>query len=274
MKYCITILIIVISVLSGRSQTKWEVFTEIIEHEYYIFKGLIDEKYPIKMYLTQSGFCGEGNNNRFKAKQLKGWYYYESQKKKLPIIGSMKYDNTDYFIKLFVPQDYLDTLNSQTCSLENYSEVFFSNNCCTIEDFEWKMHNSNQSFPVTIEIEHDFSYGSEVYIGVELRGMKMGKINLPEFDGYKFWEIKVLASKEINNEFYAIIDFHAYSNPASGGSGYCGSGVEAFRGYFHINYSFEIEKKEIIQFHSCYKNIFREVEFDPDFPEKGITVKK
>ena len=114
------------------AQTEWKFQPKVEKNEFYLLEGKIDDKYPITMYLKQTwDFCGAGNNNNRKARGLTGWYEYSKVGKKIPLIGSISGSDPDHFIKLFVPNNLLDTVNSATCELNNYKETF------TAESFQF-----------------------------------------------------------------------------------------------------------------------------------------
>jgi len=83
MKKALSVLIILIWGLAVKAQSEWKFQPNFEKNEFYLFEGIIDEKYPIEMYLEQTwDFCGIGNNNRWKARGLKGWYRYTKIGKK------------------------------------------------------------------------------------------------------------------------------------------------------------------------------------------------
>ena len=262
--------------IAVNAQSEWKFQTHIDNNEFYLFEGVINEEYPIEMYLEQTwDFCGTGNNNRWKARGLKGWYQYPKIKKKIPLIGSICRSDPDHYIKLFVPTILLDTINDETCELDKYKEKFIAHSS-RFSKLEWKTFKMDSFYSVKLKPVHNFSWNTDVTIGLEIRDIEILEINITKLSEIEFIQfIEILATKEINNNFYAIIEFGHRSNLDSSGSGYCGAGYEKYLGFIKVNYALELEKFEMQQIWSCLNSIPEgKFTFDKEHPEQGIIEKE
>lgn len=263
--------------LKAHAQLNWQFEPKIEQNEFYLLTGEIDDKYPIEMYLVKTWeFCGESNNNRWNARGLRGWYQYEKVRKKIPLIGSMKYDDPEYFVKLYVPANPLDTIDGKTCSVKGFKEEFLAENCCSIKEMKWRMADKEVFLPVDLEERHNFSWATDATITLKIEKLEFTEINLTSLTGIEYIQsIEILTAKEIGNEFYAIIQFGHMTNPGSSGSGHCGAGYEKFIGFIKIDDSLELDKFEFHQTESCLNYIPEDLySFDKDNPENGIKENK
>ena len=75
------------------SQINWKFSFEIERNDYYFLKGKIDNRYEITMKLFgEDILCGNQNVGfQYQNKGLRGWFYYDRYKKKIPIIGSCNF---------------------------------------------------------------------------------------------------------------------------------------------------------------------------------------
>lgn len=263
--------------LLAQSATNWSFKTQIEENDYYLFEGTINERYPIKMYLEIGwDFCGEGNVNRWKARSLHGWYAYQNVGTKIPLLGSIMFADPDPFVRLYVPPTLQAESDAITCEVKNYREVFTTSNSYQFTDLLWQTKDMDEPYKVELETIHDFSWNTTTRIGFTWRGVELASLNLTERSGVPYIQwADVTAAKEINNEYYAIIEFGHVSNPGSTGSGYCGAGEENFLAFLKLNDQMEWETFEFHQVESCHKNLPEGTySYDADFPERGIRVRK
>ncbi len=267
-----------ISTLYAQEETElgWSFTTQVEENEYYLFEGMINERYPIQMYLELGwDFCGEGYNNRWKARQLQGWYLYKKVNKKIPLIGYIKYADPDPFIRLYVPTTLKDEPDFVNCEMDNYREVFTAAGY-DFKDLFWQTKQMNGLYPVDLELAHDLSWETTTRIGFKWRGIELASFDLTEKTGVEYIQwADVVAAKEVGGEFYAIIEFGHMSIPGSAGSGYCGAGIESYLAALKLNKQLEWETFEVHQVESCIKQLPEgTVTYDADFPERGIQVKE
>lgn len=271
----ITVLLFSILSVFSYAQTNWSLEPNIEKNNYFLLEGTIGD-YPITMYLERTyNFCGEHQNNSWNARGLRGWYYYDKIKKKIPLVGAMKCSDPNYFTKIYVPENILDTLNSTTCELNNYKELFESNKCFSFDKMSWESKSSNKYLPVQLSDKHSFSYETDVTLSLQLAGLELADFNLTELTkNILIDKVEVVSKKELNTDFYAIIKFSNRSNPGSNGGGQCGAGVEKFLGFMKINNELELEDFYFYETHSCVKYVEEgRYIYDVDFPEKGIMEK-
>jgi len=255
------------------SQAEWGFKTNVEKNEFSLFKGMIDDKYPITMYLEHTwDFCGYGTNNRWKARGLKGWYKYDRIGTKILLTGSRGSSDPEQFIKLYVPNNLLDTVHSVTCEMEDYKEKFISMHTAQFSDLKWKTHQMDTFYTVNLKRIHPLSYGTKATIGFEVRGIELMEINLNDLTEIDYIQnLEILAKKEIDNNFYAIMEFGHQSIIGSTGSGNCGMGYEGYLGFLTINSNLKIEEFEFHHNWSCLKSgIEGKFTFNKEHPEKGI----
>ena len=277
MKQRIFISLICFLGLKAYAQSNWQFESKIERnHQYYFWTGEIDGKYPIEMYLIETAkTCREYSNDGKIAQGLRGWYQYEKIKKKIPLIGSMIYD-AEYFIKLYVPSNPLDTIDRKTCGVKEFKEIFIVENCCSPKGMKWRMADKEDFLPVDLEEKHRYSLATNATIILEIEKLDFTEINLTSLTGIEYIEsIEIMSAKAIDNNFFAIIQFGHMTNPISNGRGYCGAGYEQFIGFIKVNNSLELDKFEFYQTASCLKDIPEDLySFDKKNPENGIKQNK
>lgn len=261
--------------LAGYSQgtPDWNFEYHIEAHKFYTLKGKIDGKHAIFMQLCDTGtLCGHPGGNQWKSKGLRGWYQYERIGTKIPLVGSFNQNDRFSGIKLFVPHSVFDTISENTCSLENYREIFINESEADFTKLNWKTAASKAYKPVSLEALHDYSYKTTATIDLEIGGIIYKSVNLTKLSGLEYInDIREVARKQAGDHFYLIFRFRQLSNPASRGGGQCGAGVEEYLGFLHVNDNLELEEFKYIQTNSCWKYIPEDnVEYDVNRPEKGI----
>jgi hypothetical protein len=288
MKTYIIVLTFLLTSLHIFAQTNWCFEPKIERNNHYLFEGSIAGKYPITMYLEKDGFCSFESRWDY-AYRLKGWYYYNNRKIKLPLIGAQKYYDMDgvsqYKTTLYVPTNILkDDIRENACDLEKFNEIFVSDD--SLGSMHWKTGKHQSFLPVKLKEICRPSPETKAFILLYIRDIEMVSFNLTDnlkglkdtyndFDGdYNYIDqIEIKSSKEIDNDFYLIFSFSQPSVPGSNGFGHCGAGYEEYLGFLHIS-SFEVKEFKYAQTFSCFGGISTEYTFDTDVPEKGITVKK
>lgn len=248
-------------------------------------------KYPITMYLQQDKFCDMGYSNKWNYTHLlKGWYYYNNKKIKLPLTGYEKYFNTDsgygQRTALYVPMNILDTIGEETsCELEQYKEIFITENDTqgglhSLQNMQWKPAGKESFLPVKLKKVQSPSLETKATIALEVRGIEMFSFNLTDnlsnlkdsygqpYNSY-IDGVEILAAKNIGNDFYLIFSFQHPSVPGSIGFGHCGAGYEDYLGFLHIS-SLETKEFKYYQTDSCLGLIEESYTYDGHFPEKGI----
>ena len=264
------------------AQPQWHFEAKIETYNGILFEGAIADRYPITMYLEFDGFCSYENRRNY-SYRLKGWYYYNNRKIKLPLIGTEKIDlENGNTITLYVPQNILDDITENTCNLDDFGEIFISqdteNGFASFESMNWKTTNSSTFMPVKLKRIPPQS-SREAYILLYVREIEMYAFNLIdklcELTDCKsnhldiIESIEILASKADNNDFYLIFSFSHRSIPTFDGRGYCGAGYEVYLGFLHIS-SLEVKKFEYFKTDSCFFEIEEEYTYDENAIEKGI----
>ncbi len=82
---------------------------------------------------------------------IDGWYEYDKIGKKIVLRGSYLYENE---VKLFVPKSLSDTINSTTCNMEHYKEIFVNREDFDLTTMYWKMQGDLDFKKVELNILH------------------------------------------------------------------------------------------------------------------------
>jgi hypothetical protein len=288
-KKCIIVLLFLFTGISVFAQSDWHFETKIERNNHYLLEGAIANRYPITMYLERDGFClYEYRGNVIY--RLKGWYYYNNRKIKLPLIGSEIIAYSDRFdtskVTLYVPTDIFDNIRDNSCDLKDFKEIFVTEEkqgrMSDFESMQWRMSNNESFLSVQLREIQRPSQETRVSILLNIRGIEMLYFDLTdnlrdlkdpwgEPCGIYVEQLNIEASKKINNEFYLIFSFSLPSRPGSYGMGHCGAGYEDYLGFLHIS-SFEVKEFTYYQIDSCSYLIEEKYTFDENAPEKGITV--
>ena len=281
----ITILIFLLASVSTFTQAQWRFESKIERNNSYLYEGTIADKYPITMYLEEDGYCSSESRWDY-GHRLKGWYYYNNRKIKLPLIGSETYYGLDgadeYKITLYVPTNILkDSIRENICDLEKFNEIFVADD--SFELMQWRTSKNKSFLPVKLKEIRRPSSETKAFILLYIRDVEMFSFDLTDnlkglMDAYNNFdcdydcnyidEIEIKSSKAIGNDFYLIFSFSQPSSPSSQGHGHCGSGYEEFLGFLHIS-SFKVKEFKYVQTYSCFQ-ILEEYTFDANAPEKGI----
>lgn len=148
---------ILISICVISAQQIWKFDHKIQKNDYYRLSGKINDKYPIQMYLEKDTLlCGNPYDDDMNL-TLKGWYYYEKIKTKIPLIGSCNKAEGREYVELFVPANPKDKINKSTCKLKDFSESFSNKKAFDLTNMEWKMKNSKVASKVKLKIDHESS---------------------------------------------------------------------------------------------------------------------
>lgn len=293
MNNCIVVLMFLLAGVNMSAQPQWKFETKIERSTNYLLEGTIADKYQITMYLEYDNFCLYDNKWNY-ARTLKGWYYYNNRKIKLPLIGSEKYyetnDGQESKIMLYVPTDIKDNIRENACDLEEFNEIFIAealkekNGFCSFELMRWKTNNSKSFSTVNLKIIHQPLLETKANISLYIRGIEMFNFNLTDNlldlkdtygDVYGNYvdRVDIEVSKEVNNDFYLIFSFSIPSVPGGIGMGYCGAGSEDYLGFLHIS-SFGVKEFKYYQTASCISSFDEKYTYDKNEPEKGIILKK
>jgi hypothetical protein len=293
----IAVLLFLFASVKTFAQPDWQFEAKIEKSTYYLLEGTIADKYPITMFLEVGNHYDTKDRNRWNyAYQLKGWYYYNNYKIKLPLIGVVKYVRThdDAFygtkINLYVPTNETDSIDIETCDLENFREIFVAEindgqiKGFSLESSQWKTNNSKSFLPVKLKEVRRPSLETKAFISLYSKEIEIFSFDLTDnlkdlkdtygvsIGGNYIESIELKSSKKIDNDFYLIFSFSQPTVPYSNGFGHCGAGYEDYLGFLHIN-SFGEKEFKYVQTDSCLGEILEEYIFDTDAPEKGIMRK-
>jgi hypothetical protein len=283
MKKSIIILIFLLASVNIFAQSDWhfEAKTERSKH-HYLLEGSIDDKYPITMYLERDRFCLYEYRGNI-VYRLKGWYYYNSRKIKLPLIGSETIPYSDRFdickVTLYVPTDISDSIRENSCDLEDFKEIFVTNEAYSFESLQWSWRTNNNKSLLPVKLKEISKPSIEIKhsILLHVRGIEMFSFDLTDnlrnsdnFYGNYVEQVNIEVSKLIDNDFYLIFSFSIPSNPGSYGMGNCGAGYEDYLGFLHIK-SFELKEFKYFHTTSCISSFEEKYTYDKTAPEKGIT---
>lgn len=206
-----------------------------------IIYGYIDNTYPITIFLKTyepSGF-------HRKIYKIKGWYYYDNIKTKIPLVGVIGENITLYsfgnnYDKEFLKQNlnHWDDLKKLK-NISKYSEKIIlssKNSKWLSEKKELKISTNINDFSIHNEIEH-----------LQLSSKK--SFNLHQLRARNF-------SIVAHNENKLILEYEFQSRPNA--IGMCGAGTE--KGYFLIEYDSNYDISNFIEYNteSCLKNIYSE----------------
>ena len=265
------------SFISIGQNKNWNFKIEISNDAYYELEGKIADKYPIYIrYEDDGSLCGAENQSpSWQNRGIRGYYYYEKTKLKIPLIGyyygSLGYKLEEF--KLFVPNYIFDTIKMNNCEFENYKEVFVNpQNYFKFDSLLWKMKGGN-FYPVSLKVKHNYSIATSAIINLNIFDINYFSFDLSKNSKLKYIDdIIIRSSKEINGKFYVIFEFGERTIPGGSGGGQCGCGYENYLGYLAIKKDFSIEKFEYHQIDSCYKNIEISYKFDEKHPEYGLKI--
>lgn len=237
-----------------------EIYYEKIATDEKVFSGMIDDKYQISIYLKVFEMA---EDMRY-VYSVKGWYYYEKVKKKIPIAGVYDGGLTLYVFKSKVKEDSVLSFNSiegnfwekfdRVKNMSGYEEKFVFDDIEGLKPNEWKTPAKSLKFQI---------YDMDIRIRKEVEYLKIKQkedtkyINLTELN-IGFFDFEIITYKKIGANLKLLLKYECY--PAGNVQGMCGAGVEI--GYVTLNYDegFNLIDLQQVQIESCYSNIYAEEE--------------
>lgn len=258
MKKIIHLLMITVGiVIPALSQ---DISYEKITTEEKIFSGMIDDKYQISIYLKVFEMA---EDMRY-VHSVKGWYYYEKVKKKIPLVGVYDGGLTLYVFKSKEKEDSVLSFNSiegnfwekfdRVKNMSGYEEKFVFDDIEGIRPNEWKTPAKSlklQIYDMDIRIRKEVEY-LKVKQKEETKYINISELNIGYFD------FELITYKKIDTNLKLLLRYECY--PAGNVQGMCGAGVEI--GYVTLNYDegFNLIDLQQVQIESCYSNIYAEEE--------------
>ncbi len=204
------------------------------------FKGTIDHKYDVTLYLKLEHF----SEDHLYSYSVKGWYYYNKIKKKIPLVG------------VFNPMNGLTLINTLDKNFEknvlafNYSGVIWDqlNKIETFKNFEEKIFISNQSIEnntwsnqtktLKININNNLD---ELHVFENFQFLKIGTstINLSDYQ-INYEDLKIISKKNSPNETRILLEYKQLGNLNI--QGRCGGAIDF--GYIILAFN---DKNELLQ---------------------------
>lgn len=237
-----------------------EISYEKIATDEKIFSGMIDDKYQISIYLKVFEMA---EDMRY-VHSVKGWYYYEKVKKKIPLVGVYDGGLTLYVFKSKEKEDSVLSFNSiegnfwekfdRVKNMSGYEEKFVFDDIEGSKPNEWKTPSKSLKLQI---------YDTDIRIKEEVEYLKIKQkeetkyINLSELN-IGFFDFELITSKKIGSNLKLLLRYEC--SPAGNVQGMCGAGIEI--GYVTLNYDegFNLIDLQQIQIESCYSNISYEEE--------------
>ncbi|MEZ5059225.1 MAG: hypothetical protein R2879_19490 [Saprospiraceae bacterium] len=172
---------------------------------FYLLKGTIAGSYAItmKLFIQNWARCGE----EWKAIQHKnggidGWYQYDRIGEKIPLTGSYLFDKE---VRIFVPGSEDAIIDSLTCEMENYKEVFWNDEAFDPTLMNWKMKGASESKPVSLNILHK-PVSDTLFIIMKAKPCEEKIINIsnlidkPEIDN-----IQIISYSKVEDQYHILL---------------------------------------------------------------------
>ena len=267
--------ILALFIISSNSlfgQGEWSFKQKVDFDRYTTYQGMIDEKYPITMYLINSYESCSEDYSRWTPRKVYGWYMYDKVGKKIPLVGHICYaDACKSFLELYVPEEPINYSFDENCNLLGAKEVFRQERGWDSKTFEWQM-KEGQKYPVHLQPVHVFDWSTKAHVTLTINAVHIETYNVSELAQNKYIEdIEILGEKSVDNKFHLLFKYSHQSNPGSYGFGMCGAGIEEFIGHMVVDSDFEVVSFKKIQLHSCIESFDNDdVFFDANRPELGI----
>ncbi|MCV9927748.1 hypothetical protein OIU83_08805 [Flavobacterium sp. LS1R49] len=256
MKKTFLLLAFLLMTLFHLSAQNLKIELQNIRTEEKVMTGSIDGKYPISVYLN----FYNSSEDHMRIYSVKGWYYYENIKKKIPLVGIYDGGLTLYSFKTKEQQNQvlnfeskgtiwekIDILKNLTGFDEkfSYSEDDKSGNEWTDGKKKLKLELFNQDISILKE-----------YQLLNIKNPKINKnINLTDLGIYdRDFELVNFTNTATGTKILLKFDYNSRFNI----QGMCGAGSEA--GYTILNYdsNFSLITIQRAEIESCLNNVYYE----------------
>lgn len=218
-----------------------------------MFSGMIDDKYEISVYLKYH----ELSPDNLGIYSVKGWYYYEKVKKKIPLVGVYDGQLTLFALKSTKLKDKVLTFDYPGMTWAILDSVK------AITDFDEKLVFSDEDKSVNQwtdgkkKLKLDL-YASDYQIHKEYQllnissGNKLKSINLNEVIRYHYG-FELSGYKKTESTLWIMLKYEHGSR--FNVQGMCGAGMEI--GYIILSYDkdYNLLSSEETQIESCLDNI-------------------
>lgn len=251
-----TFLIVVVSlkVISAEVSIKKIEFTD------RVFKGTIDNNYPITIFLA---YANDAPDHRF-THSVKGWYWYDNIKERIPLVGVWDGDLTLYQFQTSAQRDSVVNFKSKNTDnwhywkileeikgKKNFLEKFVIQNSHGAEKSSWTNHKSSLSVQI---YETDLQVRRTLETLEVVNGKKRYTTEMSQFTKYDR-NFKLESFKVEGDELRILIRFDY------GSKGHvqtmCGAGSET--GFILLTYTLDINelqsiKRELVE--SCNQGMY------------------
>ena len=235
-----------------------------------ILEGFIDSIYKIKFVYTKHSapyYCDDtiGMATQWLNRTISGWYSYESIGEKIPLIGSRNRGDNYRHIRLYVPQNYADTLTREKCRLDSFREVFYNDRLNDPTQMNWFNIDSGDTLPVNLTYIQEESRSTIAKLTLHFNGWPIKSINLSELLGRKYIsDIWDLDYKEVNGEYFIT---YKVTEPV------WGNNANIYLGFMHLGK--ELNLVENVQKDHTWKSLYiGEYDVIKGKPELGLVKKE
>lgn len=239
-----------------------------------IINGVIDEKYPITMYLKFEEFSPEN----WMSYSVVGWYYYDNVKKKIPLVGiysssmvlysftdQVKADSVKHMLSSVAnPWEATDDLMNRTGFTEKFNFEY--------KDYQyqgtWK--NNQKELAVSFGMSYIGLNREQEFLVIPLADNEKKRIELSQFgpvnDGYSIFASKYDAT---GSRVLLKYEITSTANP----NGMCGAGQEI--GYILLLFDAQgtLLDYRLEDVESCLGNIWSETTEVPNTNGKKLIYK-
>jgi hypothetical protein len=227
-----------------------------IRTEEKVLTGTIDGKYPISVYLN----FYNPSEDHMRIYSVKGWYYYENIKKKIPLSGIYDGELTLYSFKTKEQQNQVLNFESKGTvwqkldilkNLSGFDEKFNYSEKDKLTN-EW----TDGKKKLKLDFYSDNTSILEEYQLLNIKSPKINKnINLSELGIYdRNFELINFANNPTGTKILLKFDYNSRFNI----QGMCGAGSEV--GYTILNYdsNFNLIDIQRAETESCLNNVYYE----------------
>lgn len=258
MKQLVLILVFLTGISAVQAQEK-KVYIDEFRITDQVIHGIINENYPITMYLKLEDHFEDGTSHT-----VSGWYYYDNIKKKIPLIGVC----TDRFVLYqFADAKRADSIRNFTSSASSPWEVLedLSNRSGYVEKFEFQYQdygyhgswqNEKKRWLVTFNTGDISLTTRNEFLVLQFSAQNKKHIDLKQFGPF-YYGYSVFASKMDATGCKVLLKYElsSRSNP----NGMCGAGMEI--GFLLLTFDAKgnLQDYREEQVESCLGNIWSEV---------------
>jgi hypothetical protein len=254
-------------VVEGKAQgASWRFLALLEKENYFLLQGEIDGKYPITMQLWEQNYARCGASHfpiQFRNGALDGWYSYDKIGKKIPLVGYYKHDHC---VRLYVPENLLDTLDRYTCEPPGSKEIFTNDEDYDLTRMQWKQRVESEYKGVELEILHAASQETKAFLALRISEIEMARVNISERSGiFSIDEILVLSAAHQEDGFHVLFEVNDWGWREA----------QEYVGYLWIDEDLEVRGFSFVKtYDSWFGETQDEIHFDLKFPHRGITIQK